>query len=94
MSALLLILGFALGAIPVFQDPVLVEDNGTPIEVGNYGAPVMFDWNRDGKKDLITGQLDSGKIRFYPNVGADLAPVFNGFEFLKADGAVVTLPYG
>ncbi|MEO0131240.1 MAG: hypothetical protein ABIK76_06080 [candidate division WOR-3 bacterium] len=77
-----------------FSGPEFILDQGVPIDVGYYSAPLMFDWNGDGKKDLITGQFDYGKVRFYQNVGEDTAPVFNGFTFLRADGVEITLPYG
>lgn len=77
-----------------FSGPQFVLDQGIPIDVGYYSAPLMFDWNGDGKKDLITGQFDYGKIRFYPNVGEDTAPIFSGFTYLRANGVEITLPYG
>lgn len=77
-----------------FSGPFPVYDGGVPIDVDYYGAPVIVDWNYDGKKDLICGQFTYGKIRYYENIGLDTAPVFNGFEFLKADGVEIQLPYG
>jgi len=84
----------AVAAIPRFHEPVLLEDGGVTIDVGYYGAPMMFDWDEDGKKDMVLGQFGAGNIRFYPNVGDDSAPVFNGFEFLQAGGVNITLPSG
>jgi len=84
----------ALGVTPRFAGPEMIEDSGTPIDVGYYGAPVMFDWNRDDAKDLVCGQFTSGMIRFYPNLGSDTAPEFGGFSYLEADGAQITLPSG
>ncbi|MBN2464299.1 hypothetical protein JXD38_01565 [candidate division WOR-3 bacterium] len=84
----------APGVATRFTGPEMIEDNGSPIDVGYYGAPVMFDWNQDGAKDLVCGQFTSGMIRFYPNLGPDTAPVFNGFSYLEADGAQITLPSG
>ncbi len=80
--------------IPRFVEPGLVENGGAAIDVGYYGAPMMFDWDLDGKKDMIVGQFTSGKIRFYPNVGEDSAPVFNGYSYLRASGTEITLPSG
>lgn len=91
---LVILVPAAFAAIPRFADPVLIEDGGVTIDVGYYAAPNMFDWNRDGKKDMVIGQFSSGKIRFYPNVGDDSAPVFNGYEFMRASGAVIVLPSG
>jgi hypothetical protein len=76
---------------PRFDGPYDVYDGGMKIDVGSYGAPVMTDWNGDGRKDLICGQFDSGKVRFYPNLGPDSAPRFDGFSFLRADGVEITL---
>ncbi len=79
---------------PRFTGPDTICDAGVPIDVTWYGAPVMFDWNLDGAKDLVCGQFTGGYIRFYPNRGPDSAPVFNGFEYLYASGSQITLPSG
>lgn len=72
-----------------------VRDGGTPIAVGNYATPIMADWDGDGKQDLITGQYALGNIRFYPNVGTDSQPQFNGFQYLTdSASARITLPWG
>ncbi len=94
LVAAALLAPLALGVTPRFTGPELINDNGTPIDVGYYGAPVMFDWNHDGNKDLVCGQFDQGKIRFYPNLGPDSAPEFNGYSFLVADGGEIVLPSG
>jgi len=94
LVAVVLFASLALGVTPRFTGPKMIEDNGTPIDVGYYGAPVMFDWNQDGAKDLVCGQFTSGMIRFYPNLGPDTAPDFNGFTYLEADGVQITLPSG
>jgi hypothetical protein len=84
----------ALAEIPRFAEPVLIQDGGVPIDVGYYAAPMMFDWDLDGRKDMVVGQFTSGMIRFYPNVGDDSAPVFSGFSYLEASGVTITLPSG
>jgi len=94
LVAVALLAPLALGATPFFVGPELVKDNGTPIDVGYYGAPTMADWNIDGAKDLVLGQFDSGKIRLYLNQGSDTAPAFNGYTFFQSGGVDITLPYG
>ena len=78
--------------LPRFAGPFAVLDAGVAIDVGEVSAPLMFDWDRDGNKDFLCGQYDSGKIRFYRNVGPDSVPVFSGYRFLRADSADITFP--
>ena len=84
----------ALGVTPRFTGPELINDNGTPIDVGYYGAPTMYDWNNDGAKDLVLGQFDSGRVRLYLNQGPDTAPAFNGYTFFQSGGGDIVLPSG
>lgn len=81
---------------PVFDAPSAIQANGVPINVGYGGnaSPFMVDWNGDGKQDLLLGQYDLGKIRFYANIGENYDPVFGDFVYLQADGADVSLTYG
>ncbi len=79
---------------PVFENGVLINDNTNPINVGSYSAPHVYDWDGDGAKDLLVGQLDLGKIRFYRNTGTNGNPLFNGFAYLRADATDISLPVG
>ena len=94
ITAALLLVSLGLAEIPRFAPGELVNDGGTPIDVSYYGAPMMFDWNLDGKKDMIVGQFTSGYIRYYENVGEDSAPSFSGFQYMEASGVQITLPSG
>ena len=97
LSALLVVLALAAFAqTPMFDAPVAIEANGTPINVGTGGnaSPFVVDWNGDGKQDLLLGQYDGGKVRFYENVGEDTAPAFADFVYLQADGSDISLTYG
>ncbi|MDH4211923.1 MAG: hypothetical protein OEV79_10810 [candidate division WOR-3 bacterium] len=82
------------GQAPSFKTPIYVFDGAMAIDVGLYGAPFVYDWNGDSKKDLIVGQFDMGMVRYYENVGEDNDPVFFGNTFLQANGATIQLPYG
>ncbi|MGQ9708056.1 MAG: hypothetical protein ACUVUR_04195 [bacterium] len=94
LIVLTFLVSVVLGITPRFSGPYPVYDAGVPIDVGYYGAPVMADWNIDGGKDLICGQFTYGNIRYYQNLGPDTAPVFNGYQLLRADGREIQLPYG
>lgn len=94
--ALLALVAAALGQVPHYAAPESVRANGRPINVGYGGnaSPFVVDWDGDGKQDLLLGQFNQGKIRFYRNIGENHAPVFGDSVFLQADGADITLSYG
>lgn len=97
LSALLILLAAVTFAqTPVFDAPVAIEANGSPINVGYGGnaSPFVVDWNGDGKQDLLLGQFDGGRVRYYENIGDDFAPAFGDSAFVQADGADITLSYG
>lgn len=45
------------------------------IDVGNNAAPVVVDWNNDGKKDLLVGS-QTNPLLLYLNRGTNSSPVF------------------
>jgi len=68
----------ATGA-PVFGAGVALEvgpaEGKIPINVGYRATPVYADWNGDGARDLVVGDL-SGKIHLFLNSGSDTEPDF------------------
>lgn len=94
LTTLLVCVAASMAAIPRFAPREFVESGGQPIDVGAYGSPLMFDWDRDGRKDVLMGTFVPGNVKFYRNVGTDSVPVFDGFEFLEASGETIELPSG
>ena len=75
--------------------PFAVEAGGRPIDVeGGNSAPFVHDLDGDGLADLLVGQFEGGCVRVYRNVGKPGAPRFEGFEPLRAGGALAKVPYG
>ena len=76
---------------PEFHPPIRLTADGKPIRVENpgYAAPCWADVNEDGKKDLLVGQFNGGKIRVYKSLGDNK---FDAGNWLKADGAVAEIP--
>ncbi len=60
------------------------QDGASDLKANNWSVPHVFDWNNDGKKDLLVGNRTyddnkpkSGYISFYENIGSDSEPSFN-----------------
>ena len=45
-----------------------VQADGRRLDVGFYAAPLVCDWNGDGKPDLLVGE--GGSVVYYENVGS------------------------
>ena len=75
-------------AFPVFSSSAFIQNNGSNLDAGSRSAPVVYDWDSDGKKDLLVGSY-TGTVRFYRNTGTDASPAFSGYQNLEADGLTV-----
>ena len=66
-----------LGA-PVLGGPMRVDGTVREIRTEEHGLayPTLFDWNRDGKPDLLVGEFLTGqsRIKVYLNVGTKKKP--------------------
>jgi len=93
LNTLLLIALPAFPGLVEFHAEGPIADAGKPLDVGSYAAPLMTDWDGDGLEDLLVGQFDGGRIRFYTNLGSRQAPVFDGFEYLMDGEDYLSVPY-
>ncbi len=79
-------------AAPEYNSSAFLEVGGEVFDIdagltaGGRAAPRIYDWNNDGKKDLLVGEVFGG-IYFLENVGTNAAPVFDSAEqFLLSNG--------
>jgi hypothetical protein len=72
----------------------LIADGTNLLSVATMAAPSVVDWNNDGKKDLLVGQFDQGKIWIFLNQGTDADPVFDGGAPVLSNGQPITTSYG
>ena len=77
-----------------FEAPFQVLADGQPIsvEAPGYACPTMADVEGDGLDDLVVGQFNDGKLRFFKNMAAsESSPEFAAGEWLltKDDPAIV-----
>ncbi|MEW6102314.1 MAG: FG-GAP-like repeat-containing protein, partial [bacterium] len=53
---------------PLFSLPIYLTASGIPIDVGFNSAPSLFDWDDDGKIDLLIGNSE-GEVWFSKGIG-------------------------
>jgi hypothetical protein len=91
LAALLPVCGAALCGAAEFERPVRLKADGVAVRVERpgYAAPCWADIDGDGKKDLLVGQFNGGKIRVFKNLGA--GKLAKG-TWLQADGKAAEVP--
>ncbi len=93
---------------PKLGDPFMVMAGGKPVLTEKHGlaAPALWDWDGDGKRDLLVGEFetnsgenfpmgeDGSTIRVYRNIGTDAEPRFaEEFEWARdTDGTIMEVP--
>ena len=75
---------------PILSQPIQIqgEVDEIIIEKHGYAYPALYDWNKDGKKDLLIGEFKTGKtgsfLQIHINDGSNEQPKYSGrFEYAK-----------
>jgi hypothetical protein len=92
LSLAVLVPLFAITATAAeFADPVRMQGGGEPVRVERpgYACPCWADIDGDGKKDLLVGQFNGGKIRVFKNLGDGK---LDAGDWLQANGEVAQVP--
>jgi len=77
---------------PVFQSGIFAKLGTSDLAVPSIrSSPIFYDFDNDGKKDLVCGNTD-GNLLFYKNTNTAEDPVFSNFEKLKSLGSDIDLP--
>ncbi len=91
LSALLFGSGTAFASAADFEPPVRLKAGNAAIRVDSpgYAAPCWADLNGDGKKHLLVGQFNQGKIQVFKHLGREK---FAPGNWLQAEGKVAEVP--
>lgn len=78
------------GAPKLSAPEFIVDENGMPITVGKsaYSAPLIYDWDGDGKKDILIGEFGHAKesnIVIHLNKGSNKKPKYSSTSFYAKD---------
>ncbi|MEC9003817.1 MAG: VCBS repeat-containing protein [Planctomycetota bacterium] len=89
--SVLVLTGVTVTEAAEFAAPVRLSGGGQAVRVESpgYAAPCWADVDGDGKKDLLVGQFNNGKIRVYRNLGGNKLAAG---QWLKAEGQVAEVP--
>lgn len=80
-----------IAGAPILSQSKRIDGSFQEIRTEEHGLayPAFFDWNHDGKKDLLLGYFVTGKtgsnIKVYLNEGTDAKPKYSGKYFLATD---------
>ena len=89
-----------------FQKPFMIKVDGEILNTGEIGhaAPLIYDFDSDGKDDLLVGyfgtrdsensDIQGGKLLIFENIGTKKIPKYKQGEFFKVDGKLGTVPSG
>ena len=70
------------------KQPVYLEQLDPYVKSGSLARPVAYDWNGDGKLDLLVGN-SAGYIQYFENTGDLQRPAFTDRGNLLAGGQVI-----
>ena len=78
------------------ERPVQVLAAGKAIDVERSGnaAPLFSDFDSDGHKDLLVGEVHGGRLRIYRNLGTTAEPKFEKYEWFRAGADLGRVPSG
>jgi len=80
-----------IAGAPILQQPQRIDGSKMEIRTGKHGLcyPAIYDWNHDGKPDLVLGEFSTGEtennLKVYLNEGSRKKPKFTGRYFYAAD---------
>ena len=85
--------GKVVEGLPVFKQPEFFRQVADDVKFGALVTPVGFDWNNDGKEDLVCGNT-AGYIGWIENLDGGNPPRWAEPKYLEADGKIIRIQAG
>lgn len=79
--------------MPQFESPVYFRQRADLVKFGALSTPCAFDWDGDGKTDIIAGN-SAGEIAFIRNVSGGANPVWDAPKLFTSEGAPIRIQAG
>ena len=77
---------------PAFESFYFLQAAGGDFRTDSRSAPRVYDWNKDGLKDLMIGEMD-GHLFYLKNIGSNETPAFDKYDKLfLINGDVLRYP--
>lgn len=84
--------GKVVDGMPIFLPPRYFKQHADKIKFGALATPVGYDWNGDGRDDIIVGNT-AGHVAFIENLGGN-PPKWAAPKLLEAGGEVIHIIAG
>lgn len=77
---------------PAFESFHFLQAAGSDFKTDSRSAPRVYDWNKDGLKDLMIGEM-YGHVFYLKNIGTNETPAFDKYDKLfLLNGDVLRYP--
>jgi hypothetical protein len=93
-GTILIYLNVGTNSDPQFDGGAYVQAGpapGTDIDIGFRATPIMVDWNRDGRDDLLIGAGD-GRLQLFLDTAASGTPQLAAAVMVQQGGADLVVP--
>lgn len=79
--------------MPQFENPYYFRQQADQVKFGVLSTPYAFDWDGDGKEDIISGN-SAGEIAFIRNLTGGDNPSFDAPQLFKVNGKPIRIQSG
>lgn len=81
-----------IAGAPKLTEPTFLKADGDFVQVAklNQAAPALYDWDADGKLDLLVGEFGGGNkanVLIYKNIGSNKSPRYSPKTIYAKDSA-------